>query len=1101
MSEPYDIDALRARLSETRGQQYWRSLESVAETPEFKEFLHREFPQNASEWLDPVGRRSFLKLMGASLALAGVSACTRQPTEELVPYVRQPEELVPGKPLFFATAMPLSGAGMGLLVESHEGRPTKIEGNPDHPSSRGATDVYAQASILGLYDPDRSQTLTHLGEIRPFATFAAAAQGALSAGAAGQGSGLRILSETVSSPTLAGQIRELLTQYPGAKWVQWEPVGRHNAREGSRLAFGEYADAQYVIDKATVILSLDADFLCTGPAGLKHARAFASRRRAGADRAQANRLYAVESTPTNTGSRADHRLPLRASQIEAFARALASQLGVADGGPGAAPDGASAWMAPLVKDLQAHRGQSLVVAGDGQPPAVHALAHAMNDALGNVGATVTYTQTAEAQPMNQVAGLRELVGEMYAGTVQFLLILGGNPVYTAPADLNFAAALNRVPLRAHLSPYEDETSAVCHWHIPEAHYLETWSDVRSDDGTVTIIQPLIAPLYGGKSAHEVIAAVAGRERTGYDVVREHWSREMGLSMDAAAAPAAAGQGARAGNPAGARLGGPGGAAPGGPAANQAGARVGGAAAARPPSPQPAGAAPSQPAPTGNTVGAVAGGQAAAAPARVSAAPTPPVSPFDREWRRWLHDGLVPNTAFASRTLSANAASLAPPPTAAPQAQGSGNMVDVVFRPDPGIYDGRFANNAWLQELPKPVTKLTWDNAALISPATAARLSLVSGDVVELRQGGRTVRIPVWLTPGHAPDTLTLYLGYGRTRAGRAGNGTGFNVNPLRTIAAMDILPGVELVKTGETYELASTQDHWSLEGRNLVRVATAAQYAADPQFVQKQELQPRTSLTMYGDFKYEGYAWGMAIDQGVCTGCNSCVVACQAENNVPVVGKSQVLNGREMHWLRVDRYFSGDLETPDTYFQPMPCQQCETAPCEVVCPVSATVHNEEGLNDMVYNRCVGTRYCSNNCPYKVRRFNFLLYQDWDTPSLKLQRNPDVTVRSRGVMEKCTYCVQRINHARVAAKLEDREIRDGEVVTACEAACPTEAIVFGNLNDPNSRVARLKANALNYGLLAELNTRPRTSYLAIVRNPNTELEPPASGAGVGAGGEG
>ena len=1049
-----NIDALRARLDGTRGREYWRSLESLAETPEFKEFLHREFPQNASEWLDPVGRRNFLKLMGASLALAGVSACTRQPDEELVPYVRQPEELVPGKPLFFATAMPMNGAGMGLLVESHEGRPTKIEGNPDHPSSRGATDVFAQAAILGLYDPDRSQTLTNLGEIRPFSTFAAAGQGVLGSQQASQGAGIRILTETVASPTLAAQITALLGQYPRAKWMQWEPLGRHNAREGSRAAFGEYVDAQYALDKATVILSLDADFLCTGAAGLKNARAFASRRRAEADRSQANRLYAVESSPTNTGSRADHRLPLRATEIEAFTRALASQLGVGGAGAASAPESAAAWMAPLVSDLQAHRGQSLVIAGDGQPPIVHALAHAINDALGNVGATVTYTQTAEAQPMNQLAGLRELVGEMYAGTVEFLLILGGNPVYSAPADLNFAAAMERVPLRVHLSLYEDETSALCHWHVPETHFLEAWSDVRSDDGTATIIQPLIAPLYSGKSAHEVIAAIADRERPGYEVVREFWSREKGLSTQASAAPA-----------------------PATPAAAPA------------PAPAPAAAAPAQPGAQAGTPGA------APAPPPIAAAPVPPVSPFDREWRKWLHDGVVPETAFATRTVSVQGnAGQAP---AGPQ---SIEGLEVVFRPCPGIHDGRFANNAWLQELPKPLTKLTWDNAALISPATAARLALISGDVVELRQGDRSIHIPVWLVPGHAAETLTLNLGYGRTRAGRAGNATGFNVNPLRTTGAMDTLPGVQLSKTGESYELASTQDHWSLEGRNLIRVATEAQFAEDPQFARKMEHQPITGLTMYGDFKYEGYAWGMAIDQSVCTGCNSCVVACQAENNVPVVGKSQVLNGREMHWLRVDRYYTGELENPETYHQPMPCQQCENAPCEVVCPVAATVHNQEGLNDMVYNRCVGTRYCSNNCPYKVRRFNFLLYQDWDTPSLWLQRNPDVTVRSRGVMEKCTYCVQRINHARIAAKLEDREIRDGEVVTACESACPTQAIVFGNLNDPNSRVARLKRSTLNYSLLAELNSRPRTTYMAIVRNPNTELEP-ATPLAAEQGGEG
>jgi molybdopterin-containing oxidoreductase family iron-sulfur binding subunit len=1038
MTPSLDIDALRARLEQTRGRQYWRSLEALAETPEFKEFLHREFPQNASEWLDPVGRRNFLKLMGASLALAGVSACTRQPTEAIVPYVRQPEELVPGKPLFYATAMPMNGAGMGLLVESHEGRPTKIEGNPEHPSSRGATDLFAQAAILGLYDPDRSQTLTNLGEIRPFSAFVSAAQAAISKQRDGQGAGIRILSETVASPTLAAQIGEFLMRFPRAKWVQWEPAGRHNAREGSRLAFGEYVDSQYALEKATVILSLDADFLCTGAAGLRNARGFAARRRAEANRAQANRLYAVESAPTNTGTKADHRLPLRPSQLEAFARAVAAELGVAGATAPELPEAARAWVGPVVKDLQANRGQSLVMAGDGQPPIVHALSHAMNGLLGNVGSTVVYTQTAEAQPMNQLAGLQELVGEMNAGSVEFLLILGGNPVYTAPADLNFVAALEKVALRARLGLYEDETSALCHWHIPETHFLETWSDVRADDGTATIVQPLIAPLYNGRSAHEVVAALGERgERPAYELVREYWSKVTGLPLQPPAAPAPAG-----------------------------------AAQAAP-------AAPPQAAPSSAPPG---GAAAAPAPPPIAPAPRPPLSPLDREWRRWLHEGVIPNTAFAPRTvtLQANVAASAAP---APSGQG----LEVAFRPDPTVYDGRFANNAWLQETPKSLSKLTWDNAALISPATAARLALISGDVVELRQGGRSIRIPVWLTPGQPADTLTLHLGYGRTRAGRAGNGTGFAVNPLRTAAALDTLTGVELVKTGDTYPLASTQDHWSLEGRNLVRVATVAEYDEDPDFAAKQEHQPLNGLTMYGEFKYDGYAWGMAIDQNVCTGCNACVVACQAENNVPVVGKTQVLNGREMHWLRIDRYYSGDLENPDTYHQPMPCQQCETAPCEVVCPVAATTHSSEGLNDMVYNRCVGTRYCSNNCPYKVRRFNFLLYQDWNTPSLWLQRNPDVTVRSRGVMEKCTYCVQRINHARVAAKLDDRPIRDGEVVTACEAACPTQAIVFGNLNDPDSRVTRLKANSLNYALLAELNTRPRTTYMAIVRNPNMALE--------------
>ena len=1073
MEQRNDIEGLRVKLEGTRGREYWRSLESLAETPEFKEFLHREFPQNASEWLDPVGRRGFLKLMGASLALAGVSACTRQPDEEIVPYVRQPEEEVPGKPLFYATAMPMNGTGLGLLVESHEGRPTKVEGNPDHPSSRGATDIYAQASILGLYDPDRSRNLTNLGDIFPFSAFSTAIRGPLQAQEAGQGAGIRILTETVASPTLAAQMREFLAEYPQAKWIQWEPVGRHNARAGSQLAFGDYVDAQYAIEKADVILSLDSDFLCTGASGVRHSRAFASRRRLEGDQAQLNRLYAVESDATNTGSRADHRLPLKASEIEAFARAVASRVGVTGAGTVQPPQAAARWIDPLVRDLQASRGRSLVIAGDGQPAIVHALAYAMNDVLGNVGATVVYTQTAEAQPMDQLGALRMLAADMSAGNVSLLFILGGNPVYTAPVDLKFGEAMEKVALRVHLGLYEDETAALCHWHVPEAHYLESWSDVRADDGTVTIIQPLIAPLYGGKSAHEMMATLTQAERPGYDLVRAYWSSPG----------AASGTGSVSGGSTNA-------AATTAPQQGAAGATAGGTAPARPPAAAaPAGQGASAPAGAGPNRGtANAAGQNAAEPVTAGAAAAAnATSQFDRDWRQWLHDGVVPNTTLPAKTVAIRANFAA---QTQPQAAVQG--LEVVFRLDPTVHDGRFTNNAWLQELPKSLTKLTWDNAALVSPATADRLRLVSGDVVELKQGGRSLRMPVWLSPGQAPDTLTLNLGYGRERAGRVGNNTGFNVNALRTSDAPFILQGVELSKTGENYDLACTQDHWSLEGRSLVRVATKAQFDSDPKFAQKMDEETNRPLTMYWQqYKYDGYAWGMTIDQNVCTGCNSCVVACVAENNVPVVGKPQVMNGREMHWLRVDRYYTGDIETPDTYHQPMPCQQCENASCEVVCPVAATTHSDEGLNDMVYNRCVGTRYCSNNCPYKVRRFNFLLYQDWDTQSYWPMRNPDVTVRSRGVMEKCTYCVQRISQARIAAKLDDRKIRDGEILTACQAACPTSAIVFGNINDPGSQVSRLKSSPRNYTLLAELNNRPRTSYLALVRNPNAELEPPAA----------
>jgi MoCo/4Fe-4S cofactor protein with predicted Tat translocation signal len=1023
MTVPHDIQTLRDKLEGTRGRDYWRSLEAVSETPEFKEFLHREFPQNASEWLDPVGRRSFLKLMSASLALAGVSACTRQPDEDIVPYVRQPEELVPGKPLFFATAMPFAGSGVGLLVESHEGRPTKIEGNPDHPSSLGATDLFAQASILSLYDPDRSQTITHLGEIRTFDAFAAAMREVLRAQEATQGAGVRILTETVASPTLGAQLDDFLKRFPRAKWVQWEPFGRHNAREGSRVAFGEYVDARYFVEKADIILSFDADFMCAGNGGLRHARAFASRRRIEGDRAQQNRFYAVESTPTNSGTKADHRLALRAGDIEAFARAVAAQLGVAGATGGSVPEAAQKWIGPLVKDLQAAKGRSLVIAGENASPAIHAIAHAMNAALGNVGTTVVYTDAVEMRPMDQRAGLAELVGEMNAGTVGLLVILGANPVYTAPADLKFADALGKVGLRVHLGQHHDETGALCHWHVPEAHYLEMWSDVRADDGSVTIIQPLIAPLYGGRSVHEVVSALSDTSpRSSYDIVRSFWGAR------AETAPKKPG-----------------------------------------------------PAPIPNEDAAPGGAQAS----------------FDAEWRRWLHVGLVPNTAFATRTVAFKGTI----PAQAPVPTLASGAVDVLFRPDPSIYDGRFANNAWLQELPKSLSKLTWDNEALMSPATATKLGFggmrPSDDapsrvtILEFRQGDRTVRAPLWISPGHAPDTVTLHVGYGRARAGQTGSGIGFNANLLRTSMNPDVLSGVSVSNTGDKQDIACTQDHWSFEGRNIIRSRTAEEFAKNPDFAKRMENQPLTGLTMYPDKKWEGNQWGMTIDQNVCTGCNSCVVACQSENNVPVVGKSQVMNGREMHWLRIDRYYSGSFDNPDTYHQPMPCQQCETAPCEVVCPVGATVHSDDGLNDMAYNRCVGTRYCSNNCPYKVRRFNFMLYADFNTTSLKLMRNPDVTVRSRGVMEKCTYCVQRIRQAEISAKLEDRAIRDGDIVTACQAACPTDAIVFGNISDPESRVSKAKKNRLNYGLLEELNTRPRTTYMAVVWNPNTEIDPKTS----------
>jgi len=992
--------ALSAQPSALKGSEFWRTLEERAGDPAFQERLYNEFPSEIEAITDPVARRTFLKLMGASLALAGVTACTKQPPEKIVPYVRQPEELIPGRPLFYATSMAVGGVATGLLVENHEGRPTKIEGNPLHPGSLGATDVFAQAAILGLYDPDRSQTLRNLGEIRPWSAYLGAINAALTAQKPLKGAGLRILTESVNSPTLAAQIRDLLSRFPSAKWHQWDPASRDNARAGAKLAFGEYVDAQYHFDQADVILSLDADFLGAGPGGLRYARDFSKRRRP-EDAEHMNRLYAIESMPTSTGARADHRLPMKPSAIEGAARAIAAAAGVAGARPaGAAQDKEQKWIAAVAKDLLGHRGRSLVIAGESQPPAVHAIAHAMNQALGNAGKTVVYTKTAEAEPVNQLESIRDLVADMNAGKVDLLVIIGGNPVYTAPADLKFADALNKVQLRSHLSLYDDETSALCQWQIPEAHFLEAWSDARAFDGTTSIVQPLIAPLYGGKSAHEVLAAMSDRpERSGHDLVRDHWK----------------------------------------------------------------------------------------------------IDKDDTAWRRWLHDGVMPNTAYAPANVTANAAAVGSGPMSPATPAGA---LEISFRNDPSVLDGRFANNGWLQELPKPITRLTWDNAVITSPATAARLKgseypafqggehgQIIADVVELKLQGRSVRGAMFAVVGHPDDCVTVHLGYGRSRGGRVAAGAGFNANAIRTSSALSFGSGVELTKTGDTFSLACTQYHHLMEGRGLVRAATREEYLRDPKSLHEgpgMEPPPPKTLTLYPEVKYDGYKWGMAIDVNACIGCNACVVGCQSENNIPVIGKEQVLRGREMHWLRVDTYYRGRAENPETYFQPVPCMQCENAPCEVVCPVGATAHSSEGLNDMVYNRCVGTRYCSDNCPYKVRRFNFLLYQDFDTPALKLGRNPDVTVRSRGVMEKCTYCVQRINAAKIDSEKADRKVRDGEIKTACEQACPADAIVFGNLNDPESRVAKLQAETRNYALLAELNTRPRTTYLAAVRNVNPEL---------------
>jgi len=997
---PLDLVQIQTKLERSGRNRVWRGLEELAATQEYRDFLECEFPHDPRADKSGVSRRSALKLMGASAALAGLTACTKLPTEKIVPYAQQrPEDFVPGKPLFYATAMPLAGYATGLLVESHMGRPTKVEGNPSHPASLGAANVFAQASVLNLYDPDRAKVVSHLGRIGDWSRFLGSMEELSAELLTRKGEGLRILTGIVTSPSLADQIKSLLAQFPQAKWHQYEPLNRDAVREGAKLAFGQYVNTVYHLDQADVVVSLDADFLSAGPGAVRYAHDFANKRRVTGPESTMNRLYVVESAPTVTGAMADHRLPMRATEVYDFAVALFT--GVSNGANASIPTAAANWLPALVRDLQKQRGVSLVIAGEQQPPEVHALAHAMNDALGNVGKTVHYTDPVEANPINALESLKELVADVRKGKVDTLFILGVNPVYNAPADLQFAQNLLKVKTRIHLSPYNDETAELCHWHIPEAHFLESWGDSRAYDGTVSIIQPLISPLYDGKPAYEVLAVLAGQAgATGHEIVRGYWQRQT------------------------------------------------------------------------------------------------PGADFEHFWQSSLNNGAVADSTFAPKSVKLSLAS-GTVPTRTNKKAVAGAM-EIVLRPDPSVADGSFANNGWLQELPKPLTKLTWDNAALVSPATARLLRVANGDVVKLSKDAQSVEAPIWITPGHANGAITLHLGYGRKRAGHVGTGLGFNAYLLTTTES-PWLGVAEVEKTGKTYQLVTTQHHHIMgkEGqereeesvaalqRKLVRGATLENFRRDPEIIREEGEEKGSSI--YPGYEYKGNAWGMSIDLNSCIGCNACVVACQSENNIAVVGKDQVRRGREMHWIRIDTYFEGGLENPGIYNQAVPCMHCENAPCEYVCPVGATVHSPEGLNEMVYNRCVGTRYCSNNCPYKVRRFNFELWSDWTTPSLEPLRNPDVSVRSRGVMEKCTYCIQRINRVKIAAEKEDREVRDGEILTACQQTCPAQAIVFGNINDKESRVAKMKAQVRNYGILEDLNTRPRTTYLAKLRNPNPEIK--------------
>ena len=974
------------------GPKYWRSLDQVADTPEFRQWVEREFPSAHLEAMDGKSRRHILKLMAASFGMAGLVACSR-PELRFAPQVRGQMDYVPGSPYNYTTAMTLNGQSTGLVIETYDGRPHKVEGNPDHPVSQGAATALMQASVLDVYDPDRSKNVMRGTEASTWEEFEEALRGLQLA----DGAGLRVLSESVISPTLEALRAQLLAKYPGARWVEYDPISRENERAGTVLAFGQPLNVHPQFDQARVVVSLDFDFLGLDTPAPLATKLFSKRRRLEGeeDLERLARLYIVESQFSLTGANAEHRLRARGSDVRQFAQDLLVGLTT----PPTGEEPRAKFLRAAAADLKAAGAEGLVVAGPRQPAVVHALAHQINQAIGANGRTVTFTAAPRPDRVTGgVEALGALAGEMNNGQVSTLLVLGSNPVYTAPADMQFGTALAKVANSIHLGASVDETAAASKWHLPEAHYLETWGDARSTAGVVAIQQPMIEPLYGGRSAIEVLAHVLDLpEKNGYQLVKKTWD-----------------------------------------------ARVPGNA-----------------------------------------------------WRKVLHDGVIEGSA-ANVTPAINAAQIAAAVVAGPAAGGG---VEVAFVPGSATWDGRFANNAWMQETPDPITKLVWGNAVMIGPAMAREQNLENGDMVTLSQGNTRLEAAVMIQPGQADAAVTLALGYGRMRAGSVGNEIGFNANLIRTSDGFWYKSGFALAKASGTFELVTTQEHGSMQEpenlggkvRPVYREVTVEEYKREPEAIAEMVEVPGLDSIHPPVADYStGYQWGMAIDLGACTGCNACVVACQAENNTPVVGKDQVARGREMHWLRIDRYYVGPEDEPRAVEQPIPCMQCENAPCEYVCPVIATTHSPEGLNDMAYNRCVGTRYCSNNCPYKVRHFNFLNFHKNEADITSMVYNPEVTVRMRGVMEKCTYCVQRIESARIAAKVDGRrEIREGDIVTACQQTCPADAIAFGNINDPNSRVSRLKRQERNYALLAELQVRPRTTYLGRLRNVNPELEPEAA----------
>jgi molybdopterin-containing oxidoreductase family iron-sulfur binding subunit len=957
-----------------RGDMLWRSLEQAAEDPAFIEHATQEFPGLAAALAEPLGRRQVLRLMAASIVLSGLAGCDSKYGGNLIPAVTIPPNIIPALPNFYATAHVLDGYASGVVVKHIMGRPVKVDGNPEHSASLGAIDVYAQAQLLDFYDPDRAAEIRRRGNPADRANLEAALSGQRANLALRQGAGLRILTGSVTSPTLMAQFEAVQQQYPEAQWIQWDPISRDAVQQASRLAYGRSLDMIAHLDKADVLLAIDGDLLSSAPGRLRYARDFASRRNPSRTSSM-SRVYAIEPTPTLIGSVADHRFIAGPGELRRIVMAVAA--GVLQNSPAVL---APTWVGPLVADLKAARGRVLVHVGAAQPAELHALAHAMNEALGARGATYDLIEPSVRQAALQADEMNTLIADMHAGRVSHLLIIDSNPLYTSPSSWGFAEALERVPFSVALARHADETARSTTWFVPQSHDWETWGDARAYDGTVTLLQPQALPLYGGLSAHSMLglyltAPPVSTEQS----VHQTWAARLG-------ADSASG------------------------------------------------------------------------------------------WFDALARGFVPGTASApsdarlrTEGTVANATSTTPP----------GDGLTLLLRVDPNLWDGRFANNPWLQELPRPLTKVVWDNPLLIAPALAAAMQLTNGDCVRLAIGKTSVVAPVWIMPGQAPDCITALLGSGRRAAGTVGDGIGIDFYPLAGLKGP-----VVLRKEKERVDLASTVHHNLLMETppEILRHGTLAQFLADPHFAANERSEPH----LYRTVPPGPAAWAMSIDLNACIGCNACIVACQAENNISVVGKAQVLREREMHWLRIDRYFEGEPEAPESFFQPVLCMHCEEAPCENVCPVGATVHDSEGLNVMVYNRCVGTRFCSNNCPYKVRRFNFYGYaEEQHRPAQSW--NPDVTVRARGVMEKCSYCIQRVAEARIVADRESRPV--GEVRTACQNACPTQAFTFGNLADPQSDVAQRKRSPLDFAMLERQSTKPRTTYEALVRNPNPAIKGP------------